>query len=452
MQTAVETNEEQFAALIGVDWGNDEHAWTLAAADRGKRERGKLRQTPEAIETWVAGLIQRFPGKRIAIGVEQKRGALIYALSKYPQLLLFPIPPLMSSRYRAAIHTSGSKSDPVDADLLLDLVTLHRDKLSPLQPDSEAIRKLQLFVEHRRGLVDHRTACTNQIRSHLKMYFPQALDWFEELDAPILAAFLARWPTVPKAQTASAGQLREFFHQQHSRSENLIEKRVTEIGQATPLTTDPAVVEPLSMLVQALLQVVAALRLAITTHESAIEVAAPVNPDYAIFASFPGAGDNLAPRLLAAFGSRRDRWETAADIATFSGIAPVMIASGKSRRVSFRWACPKFLRQTFHEYAACSIQQCDWAKAFYDKQRAKGNKHPAAVRSLAFKWIRIQHACWKSNTPYCDTHYQNALAVRLPHPADPPSSPLPPPAQKSGAVKILFKTENGFSKFSGLGD
>ena len=60
----------------------------------------------------------------------------------------------------------------------------------------------------------------------------------------------------------------------------------------------------------------------------------------------------LVPRLLAAFGTRPERFATADDLQAYSGIAPVTERSGKHEMVRFRWACPKFLRQTFHEFAA----------------------------------------------------------------------------------------------------
>jgi hypothetical protein len=46
------------------------------------------------------------------------------------------------------------------------------------------------------------------------------------------------------------------------------------------------------------------------------------------------------------------------------------------------YSCPKFLRQSFHEYAGESIEHSFWARAYYDGQRAKGKSHQAAVRSL----------------------------------------------------------------------
>jgi hypothetical protein len=108
--------------------------------------------------------------------------------------------------------------------------------------------------------------------------------------------------------------------------------------------------------------------------------------DSTLFGSFPGAGPALAPRLLAAFGSNRDRFEFAAEMQQLSGIAPVTEKSGEGIWIHWRLACSKFLRQTFHEFAGRSIAQSDWARAYYDQQRKRGKSHQSALRALAFKW------------------------------------------------------------------
>jgi hypothetical protein len=109
---------------------------------------------------------------------------------------------------------------------------------------------------------------------------------------------------------------------------------------------------------------------------------------------------------------RLDRYSNVVELQAFSGIAPVTQRSGKSQWVHFRWACPKFLRQTFHEWAAHSIPYSVWARAYYQQQIAKGNDHHAAVRSLAFKWIRIAFRCWKDRVPYNESIYLAALRRR----------------------------------------
>ena len=131
-----------------------------------------------------------------------------------------------------------------------------------------------------------------------------------------------------------------------------------------------------------------------------------------IFDSFPGAGKVLAPRLTAAFGTNMNRYSSACDVQEFSGIAPVTEQSGKSKWVHRRYASPKFLKQTYHEFAAHSVHWSVWAKAYYDQQRARGKGHHAAIRALAFKWIRILFRCWKTNLPYDEQIYLDALARR----------------------------------------
>jgi hypothetical protein len=77
--------------------------------------------------------------------------------------------------------------------------------------------------------------------------------------------------------------------------------------------------------------------------------------------------------------------------------------------VHWRLACPKFLRQTFHEFANASRKKSRWARAYYEQQRQRGASHHAAVRALAYKWIRVLYRCWKDRTPYDEQVYVKAL-------------------------------------------
>jgi hypothetical protein len=75
-------------------------------------------------------------------------------------------------------------------------------------------------------------------------------------------------------------------------------------------------------------------------------------------------------------------------------------------------ACPKFLRPTFQQFANWFVKWCRWAKACYLKQRGRGNQHQAAIRALAYKWIRIIFRCWKEHIPYNDSLYIDSLRRR----------------------------------------
>ena len=151
---------------------------------------------------------------------------------------------------------------------------------------------------------------------------------------------------------------------------------------------------------------------AIERFDAEISALSQTLPDYPLFRALPGAGAALAPRLLTAFGEQRERYESAAGVQKYTGIAPVTERSGKQRWVHWRLQCSTFLRQTFVEWAAETITRSFWAGAYYRQQRDKGCTHQAAVRALAFKWIRILYRCWQDRTPYDESKYLNALKRR----------------------------------------
>jgi transposase len=409
-ESEVLRQEAEFAALVGIDWADQKHAWCVQAAGTTQRESGEMEHTPEAVEAWIGQLCQRFGHRPIAVAVEQVKGALVFMLSKYEPLHLFPVPPAMSANLSKALYPSGVKDDPRDADLLVDLLLQHRDKLRRLSPDSEATRRVQNLVEERRHLVEEKTAQSNRLTNHLKIYFPQMLEWFDRLDTELVCALLEQWPTLEELQKVPPARLRTFFRKQRCHYPELVERRLVGIRQAMPAIRDRAVIEAKSAVVSA--QVIRSLIRGVADLDRKIEEAAAAHPDFFIFESLPGVGAVLAPRLLAAFGSQRERYANAAEVQGYSGIAPVTEQSGKKKWVHFRWACPKFLRQSFHEWAGHSIAHSPWARSYYQQQRERGKGHHAAVRGLTFKWIRIVFRYWKDRVAYDESRYLAALARR----------------------------------------
>jgi transposase len=400
----------EFVAYVGIDWADQKHVWSLQVAATGKREEGEVAHSPEAVEEWINGLMVRFPEQLLAVCLEQSRGALLNILSKYQQLVLFPVHPATVSRFRAALYPSGAKDDPKDADLVLDLLVHHRERLRRLEPDTVETRELRFLVEQRRNFVDQRTAQSNRLTSVLKQYYPQILNWFDNPAAPLVAAFLARWPTLEMVQKVRPETLTRFFHEHNCRSEELIQQRLEQIRKAVPATRDKAVIQSSVVQVHWVCKIISTLCQAIADLDERIQPVAQTHPDYAVFDSLPGAGDVMVPRLIAAFGTKRERFSCASQVQSFSGIAPVRECSGRSEWIHMRWACPKFLRQTFHEWAGHSIAHSKWASAYYRQQLAKGSGHHAAVRALAAKWIRIVYRCWVNHTPYDEQIYREPSA------------------------------------------
>jgi len=398
-------------AYIGLDWGDERHSVHLQTAE-GTLEHVELEQKPDVLHAWVAQLKARFRGGQVAIALEQRKGAVVNALMLYDFLVLYPINPKALARYREAFRTSGTKNDPLDSQLLLDLVVRHRDKLRPWRPDTVEARTLQLLCEQRRKLVNQRVALTNRLTSLLKQYFPQAREWVGDLASRQSCDFLAQWPNLAAVQQARPSAIRKFYQTHNCRTASVIEARLTAIRTAQALTSDPAIIEPLSLSVQTYATQLRGLIQAIQAFDDRIAQVFAHHADSDLFSSFPGAGDVCAPRLAAAFGTDRSRWDDASELQSYSGIGPVTERSGKTLWVHHRLACPKFVKQTFHEFADQSIRFSTWARAYYDQQRGRGNDHHAALRALAYKWIRILFRCWKDRTLYDEQKYIEALRRR----------------------------------------
>ena len=402
-----------FAAFVAVDWADEKHAFTLQAAGQKKKECGLLEQKPELIGAWVAALRERFGGQSVAVAVEQSRGALIHALMSYDFLVVFPIHPTTVARFREAFKFSGVKSDPLDTDQILEILTKHLDLLKPLRPDTQETRLLARLVEDRRKTVELRASHIQALKASLKEYFPQALEVLSHNVTSRLAHdFLKKWPTFLEFQHAKSSTIKRFFYGHNVRSPELIEKVQQVAQKSQALTTDAAIVESGVRLSQMHDEVIQTLNPLIEQYDRRIENVFQAHPEARLFNSVPGAGPALAPRLLVAFGTDRSRFEAAGNLHSFSGVGPVTKSSGKMRVVYARCACPKFLRQTFHEFARLSVAQCQWAHNYVEYYSGKGKKYHTVIRALAFKWIRILFRCWKTRTPYDDQKHMKTLEQR----------------------------------------
>lgn len=399
-----------FSAFVGIDWADKKHDLCVAAQDDDNPTYSIIDHTPEDLQSWVVELRKNYPHGQIAVALEQSKGALIYNLLGYEFLTLFPINPKSLARFRESFTPSGAKGDPTDAGFLWKyVVTFHKD-LQSWEPADEHTRTIAFLVEGRRKVVNERTRLTSRLRSTLKMYFPQALDIIDgPLHSKLSLDFLNKWPSLNNIKKAREQTVIKFFTTHNSRSKEKIDKRLTMLKEAIPLTHDQAVIKSSLMLVKLILKQIHDLNSALAEYDQELKKLYDSHPDKDIFDSFPGVGPALGPRLIAAWGTDRDRYDSAESMQKYSGVAPVTKASGKSKITIRRVACPKFLLQTFHEFAGQSLEKSIWAKSFYGMMRERGKKHHTAIRALAFKWIRIMYVCWNQSIPYDEVKYIQAL-------------------------------------------
>ena len=369
--------------FLGIDWADQAHAICLIDPTTPTPQHSSLAQKPEAIATWAEALHKKYVGRELCLIIETSKGALLTALIAVGGFTISPINPKQAARFREALHPTGRKSDPADAQLLATFLMHHRGSLRALQPDTPQTRKLAEVTPLRRTQVEERKRVTLQLRSNLQKYFPLLLDLFGgQLDEPIVTKLLQRWPSLPVLKRVHPSLLKTFFKEHGVRSEDRREELVKQIRAAVDLTRDKALIEPLAMHAQCLARLIEVLVRSIAEFDTTIAQAVAAHEDAPIFVSLPvlvstRAGAALVPRLIVAFGSDRERYESAADLQNQCGITPITQQSGKSKSVQRRRACPQFLKQTFHEFADQARPWCPPKKSMRPKPSTKPKKPPA---------------------------------------------------------------------------
>ena len=404
-------NEIDFVAYVGIDWADKKHDACIQEAKCEQREFVVIPHKVKLIDEWAKSLHKRF-GSPIAVALELSKGPIVSALQKYDFFIIYPINPATLAKYRETFKPSRAKDDPTDAELAVDLILRHPEHFKPLKPQSVEMRTLTSLVEQRRTLVNDRVRITNRLRYALKQYYPQILEWFDHIDTVLFCDFLERWPTLTQVKRARKNTLKTFFSEHNMRCVHVQERREVAIREALALTTDEAVIVPHRLQALIFIEQLRVTLRALKRYDEEIAKLVDKHDDYFIFSPLPGAGPLLAPRLLVAFGEDRERYKSASELQKSAAVAPVTERSGNKHWVHWRWKCSTFLRQTFIEWAGQTVNKSYWAGAYYRQQRAKGSNHQAAVRALAFKWIRILYRCWQTRTPYDESIYLKSLERR----------------------------------------
>jgi len=404
---------DQPGLFIGIDWADQKHDCHVIDRD-GKGFHQEISHSPEDIDLWIGEMLNLADGKPIAIMLEQSRGPLVYALMFRENVLLYPVNPKQLVRYRES-YPGGGKDDPTDARYLARMLRERIATLTCWQPDDENTRLLANLSQQRRKLVDGQTKLRQQLIAQLKSYFSVVLELFgKESQLPLLLSVLGRWTDPRKLRRADRRLIRRVLSDHSIRNQEQQDEIIDRIRSAQLLCSDEALITPSAMAAKLLASQIQQSRKTIQEFDTKIAEVMKKHPDAHLFTSLRGAGPALAPRLLCAFGSQKDRWEDADSLAAFSGIAPVTRKSGKQCKVQRRYACPKYLRQTFHEFADSARKYCPWTKARYRLLRDKGMKHNAALRKLARSWIRILFRVWQTGVPFDCERYIVQLKKRCP--------------------------------------
>jgi transposase len=260
------------------------------------------------------------------------------------------------------------------------------------------------------------TRLVNQLTACLKAYYPAALQLFTKLQQRSTLLFLQTYPTPQAAQQATVAQIEATLRKGHHTHPKTVAPKIYEVLHQPHLVADEVTIRTKARLMRALVAQLLPRLPQIAAYDKEISELFLTHADSQIFASLPGAGKRLAPRLLAEWGDDRHRYADANSIQALAGTSPVPFESGTYAKVHQRLACLKPLRNALQQFARLSTQQEGWAKDYYDRKRTQGKSHSMAVRALANIWVRIIFAMWVKQEPYERTTFvaaQRRHALRV---------------------------------------
>ena len=387
-------------ATAGVDWAKDFHAVCVVDADGEVLERAVIDHTKIGLARLVA-ILRRH--QISGVGIERPDGPVVDALLGNG-FMVYVISPSEIKSLRKRYGSAGNKDDRFDAYVLADTVRTDRRRLTPLRRDTEPTTGLRQLCRARKDLIAHRIAVANQLRAHLAIALPAAVDLFTDIDSPISRKFLTRFATQDQVDWLTPTRLATWLRANHytgRKDPAIVYQRITDAPHGATGEHGRILAAVTAAYVSTLSTVMDQIR--VLTDQ--ITTAYDAHPDKAIFAALPRAGTVRAARLLAEIGDARGRFPTATALACLAGVAPSTRQSGSVEVVSFRWAVDKQLRDAVCDFAGDSRNANPWAADLYAKARARGHDHPHAVRILGRAWIDVIWRCWTTNQPYEPTKH-----------------------------------------------
>jgi len=389
--------------FVGDDWAEDHH--DVEVMDEAGKVLAK-RRLPEGVTgiSQLHGLVGGFLGEEadeseVLVGIETDRGPWVTALLA-AGYRVFPVNPLLSSRYRDRHGVSGAKSDAGDAHMLADLVRTDSHQLREAAGDSPEAEGIKVLARTHKTMIWERTREVQRLRHQLREYFPAALEAFDDLDAPDTLELLGKAPGPDQARKLTRAQVSAAL--KRARRRNIPDKATVILAalRSEQLAQPAALAAAYAATVRSLLAVIAVLNEQVKALEAQVREHFGRHPDAEVYLSQPGMGAILGARVLAEFGDDPHRYADGKARRNYAATSPITRASGKKKIVAARFVHNDRLVDALNAQAFAALSASPGARAFYDELRARGIEHNDALRRLANRLVGILHGCLKTGSLY----------------------------------------------------
>jgi transposase len=396
-------NEGGSVITCGIDWAEAHHDVALVDADGRVLARRRIGADVGGY-TELLELISDHGGspQETAVAIETDKNLLVTALAG-AGFTVYPINPRALARYRERHGQSGKKSDGLDAVLLANVLRTDAHAHRPLPDVSEQALAVKALARQHQESIWAMNQTISRLRSVLLEFYPAAVQAFPKLKHHAATAILAAAPTPAAGAALTRRRLQSLLRGVGRRNDAGLVDQILADLRAPALRQPPAVESALGVTVTGLVTIVVTMREAVIVLEAELERQFSTHPLSPVLRSAPGLGPVLAARVLAEVGDDPHRFETARGVRAFAGTAPVTRASGRSRYVKARKVRNKRLADACHWWAFSALSWSPGAREHYDRRRAAGDHHNAALRNVANKMIGRLWWCMIHNQPWDET-------------------------------------------------
>jgi transposase len=397
---------------IGIDWSEQKHDVVFMNTAGATLAQFEIPHSAEGfLQFDETRWRMKLGTKDCVVGLETAHNLLIDFLWSRGYSKVYVVPPTTVKSNRKRFSSSAARSDPGDAIVIADSLRTDHGRLQPWHPDSLLTRKIQTKV----SLINHLTKSSgrlsNRLRAVLLRYYPAVLNMFSSWPTKIALEFIRTFPTPEEAENLSPDEFQRFARQHRYPNPKRLPACFARLQLPQPQATQDTVEiykDEAVLLATMLLNVMRAKQTALRKLKSIFRE----HPDHAIFDSLPGAGDFLAPALLAKFGDDRKRFPTPASVQALAGTCPVTDQSGKRRIIKFRRACDREFRAITQQWSIASLERSVWANAYWQRTRTRCRYSSLAYRRLANRWLAIAWKLWQTGQVYDEAYHLQQRALR----------------------------------------
>lgn len=391
--------------FVGIDMAKQDHY-----AQAVRRDGVELFKRPVLNDEATIGRLideARTHGERVAFVVDQPASGaqLLLSLAVSHGVPVAYVTGLQMRR-AADLYAGAAKTDPIDAWVLADFARRNADRLVWIEVTDDVLVELRILNGRDIDMAADATRAINRCRDALCAVSP-ALERAvgSRLGQAGIRDVLSKWPTPTALRAAGRTRIRNRIAKRSPRLAATLTEEIWAALEAQTVTLPGETAWG-----RVIAELCSDLDRIITSRDQLaadIEKVFLAHPLGMVLVTLCGFGPRTGARTLAEIGDPR-RFADGGRLAAYAGLAPVDRRSGRSINSASQSRTGNHrLKNAMFLAAFVASQHDPEAKAYYQRKRAEGKKHNAAIICLARKRCNIILAMLKTATPYQRPQHEN---------------------------------------------